>query len=811
MVRPLDGIRVLDLSLGPVAGMATMVLADFGADVVKVEPPGGDPGRATPHAPLWLRGKRSIELDSPLAQDCAELLRLAAAADVLVTTAGKQAASASGWAYSVLAEANPRLVYCRITGFGDKGPYAGYPADERIVAARSGRMRAFAGVADRDGPAFTAVQVGNHACAQAAVAGIVAALHERETSNRGQLVETDLLRAMLPYDLLGLLRTQLVRRHPERFADDPMVTAGRLPTLNYHPLPTADGRWLQTGNLLQHLFDNFLMASGLEDALAEPRYGRPQAQWSPDDREELRERLLVHFRSRPAADWMEDFVKHGGVAATEFRTTAEALDDPDLVLNGHVIEQDHPELGRVRMLGVLARLDETSGVPGSPSRFPGEDNDTLPGLWTEPAPVRPATSLRATSGGPLSGTTILEFATIIAAPLGVSFLADLGARVIKVEPVGGDPYRGMGLFGMMAAKTNASKQSIAIDLKSAEGLAIVESLIARSDAVIHNYRPGVPERLGIGYDQCKRLRPAIVHVSVNGYGPRGPGAHRPSTHPIPGAAIGGATVQAGGAHRWASDDVAELRAIATRLFRANEANPDPNTSVVVASATLLALLAQRRFGIGQEVFVDMLGANAYANADDFLDYVGKPQRPTLGRDLLGLSATCRLYPAAEGWVYLSLPDDPAFQRFCEVAGQQSLSANALFATRDSRSENDELLAVQLASVFALRSASEWELMLAPRGLGCVSASGPLPGEFWLDDAHVRENELVVAVEHPRYGSYLRWGPLVQFDRTEAACGPGALGGGDTAAILHELGYSPGQVDGLRERAVVWSEGAAPFA
>lgn len=805
MAPPLKGLRVLDLSSGPVGGMATMVLADFGADVLKIEPPGGDPLRSLANSPLWLRGKRSIELDLDVHAQRQHAERLARVADVLVTTLTEKQAHGFGLGYESVSSENPSLIYCRISGFGPRGPYANYPGYEGLVAAKSGRMQAFAGLAGRDGPSYAAVQVGMHACSQSAVTGMLAALMHREAGGSGQLVEASLLQAMTAYDLLGLVRTGLLERHPEAFVNEPVVAGPRVPTLNYHPLPTADGRWLQMGNLLQHLFDNYLVAAGLSDVFSDARYENPSATWAIADREDFRDRMLLHMKERTAAEWIETFVEHGGVASTEYRTTQEAMDDPDLILNGHVVEQDHPKLGKVRQLGVLARLTETPGSPGFPSHNPGEDNASLNSLWPTARQSPAVTRQPDQTGGPLAGITILEFATIIAAPLGVSILADLGARVIKVEPIGGDPYRHMGPLGVMASKTNASKQSIGIELKHAEGRRIVDALVRQADAVVHNYRPGVPERLGISYEHCRTLQPNIVHVSMNGYGALGPGAHRPSTHPVPGAAVGGATLQAGGAHTWTSDSVEDLREIAFRLFRANEANPDPNTSVVVASATLLALLAQRRYGIGQQVFIDMLGANAYANADDFIQYQGKPDRPSPDVDLFGICATYRLYPAREGWVFLALITDDEFQNFCNLAGAPGLALDSRFSSSARRQEHDSELAMALAELFAQRPARSWEDLLASSGVGCVRADSCLPGDFWLNDAHVRENGFVTEVEHARYGKHLRWGPLSTLHGTPAVPGPGSLGGDHTAAILREIGYGDADVARLYAEGVVWSE------
>ncbi|MGK2965146.1 MAG: CaiB/BaiF CoA transferase family protein [Tepidiformaceae bacterium] len=805
MSGPLDGVRVIDLSRGPAAGAATMVLADFGADVLKIEPPGGDPFRSLANAPVWLRGKRSVELDLAAEGALQSLAPLLDRADVLVSTLAPGAAKRFGVDYERLTARNPGLVYCHVSGFGNDGPYANYPGYEGVVAAKSGRMQAFAGLPSREGPAFAAVQVGTHACSQATAAGAIAALIARHETGRGQLVETSMLQAMLPYDLLGLLRVQLSRRDPEAWANDPFAAPGaRMPTLNYHPLQAKDGKWLQMGNLLQHLFDNYVAAADLMDVYADPRYEGPPPTWAPDDLEAFRDRMIERMREHTADEWMQVFLEQGGVAATVYHSTQEALTDPDLIANGHIHEWDDPALGRVTGPGPVARLTTTPGQSEAPAPSIGQHTDALRNSpWeARPAPARPGRRL----AGPLAGVTILEFATIIAAPLGVSLLADLGARVIKVEPIGGDPYRGMGMAGIMAAKTNQGKESIGVDLKSPEGVAIVHRLLEKTDVLIHNYRPGVPDRLGIGYEDAKRINPKIVYVSVNGYGPDGPSAHRPSTHPIPGAAIGGALHQAGaGFPPPYCDTIAEVRAGAQRLFRANEANPDPNTSVVVTTAALLGIYAQRLNGIGQEIFVDMLGANVYANLDDFVLYKGKQPRRVPDANLYGPSAVYRLYPANSGWVFLALLTDAEWQRFCDLTGASALAADPRFATAAGRATNDSALAEALTALFAQRDADEWETLLAPNGIGCVRADGPVPGEFWADDPHVRENGFVRSATHARYGEYLRFGPISTFSDTPVQYGPGVLGGEHTDALLRETGYDAEAIAGLWQRGVVWSE------
>lgn len=807
MPQLLDDIRVLDLSEGPVGGLATMTLADFGADVVKVERPGGDPWRALANAPVWLRGKRSAVLDLRAHEGRESLARLAESADVVVTAMRPGKAAALGADHERLSARNPALVSCAITGFGARGPFAGYAGYEAVVAAKMGRMLTFGGVPEREGPAYAAVQAGTHACAQAALQGILAALHAREATGRGQLVETSLLQALFVYDLGGLYRAQLAARFPERFAG---LSAPAMPTLNYHALQTRDGRWLQFGNLLAHLFDNYLVAAGLDDVFADPDYEGSPAGWSDEARERLRDRMFRRTLERTADEWMETFVDHGGVAVTPFQSTREALDDPDLTRNGHVVEREHPALGTVRQLGPLARLTATPGSAGAAAPEPGAHTEAVLREAPRARPSVPATPPDAPAGPPLRGVTVLEFATVIAAPLGAAVLADLGARVIKVEPVGGDPFRGMGVASLGAARVNAGKESIALDLKRAEGREVVHALARKADALIHNYRPGVPERLGIGYAELRAIRPELVYVSVNGYGRAGPGAHRPSTHPIPGAGLGGALLQAGAGEPRVCATLPELRETARRLFRANELNPDPNTSMAVATATLLGLRARQRLGVGQEVFVDMFGANAHANADDFVDYAGKPPRPEPDADLFGLNAVWCLYRAAEGWVFLGLARQREWERFCALAERPDLAADPRFATRDARAAHDAELADALAALFATRAADGWEALLAGQGLGCVRADGASVGSFIAGDAHVAVNGFRVPVRNTAYGEHERYGPLASFSENRPQLDGFPLAGEQADAILAELGYDAHAIAGLRESGVVWSEPVVPF-
>jgi crotonobetainyl-CoA:carnitine CoA-transferase CaiB-like acyl-CoA transferase len=812
---PLEGIVVVDESEGPMAGLITLVLADFGARVIKLERPGGDPWRAQAGAALWLRGKRSVVVAG---DERRRIDALARAADLWVRG---PAECPTGLDDAALAALNPRLVIGWVSAFGRTGPYAGYPASEALVAAKVGRMLQFRGAVSRPGPVYSALQVATHAASQALLAALLAALRARDRDGVGQVVETSLARGLLAYEMNNVLATQVnamlrARGEPELPAPpDPMTV---MPTLNYHPVRAADGRWLQLGNLLPHLFRSFIEAIGLAAEMDTLGVSGPTEQWPEAEREALRTLILARLQERDADAWQRLFVADGGVASHPYQSTQQALADPDLVANGHVVPFGEGGC----QLGLLARLTRTPGRVGERVPAVGADEAEVVAWLAERAGAAAGQAPAGRSGAaaapaspapdvprapavrrppPLAGVTVVEAATIIAAPFGAAMLADMGARVIKFEPLDGDPFRGMPP-GLGAARVNTGKQSIALDLKRPRAREIAHRLIAGADLFIHNYRPGVPERLGLDWATLSAINPRLVHLSANGYGPAGPGALRPSTHPIPGAALGGVLWQVGGAPDAGPMDEATVRETARRLMRANEVNPDPNTSLVIASAAMLGLAARDRLGVGQAIFVDMFGANAWANFDDAIAWPGKPPRPMPDRDGYGLHPLWRLYPCAQGWVFLAIDSAQAWeglraQLSVEFAAEPALARDYPAACAGGAPVSDAL-----ARVFAHAPAAQWEARLAGRGLGCVQADAATPDAFFLDDPQAIDQGLCLSAEHPQWGAYCRHGALAVFDGTPGVyLGTAALGG-STEALLAELGMPGAERAALREAGVV---------
>ena len=821
MAQVLEGITVLDFTSGMAGSIATMALSDFGAEVIKVEPPNGDPYRAFPAALLWNRGKKSVVLDLDNQEGRRQACDLARRSDVVMQTFTPDHSKRLGLDYESLAADHAGLVYCSITGFGPRGPYANYAAHEGLVAAKCGRLMSFAGQTGREGPSYGVVNVASHSAAMAAVRGVVAALMVRDQTGHGQLVETSLLQAITYYDLTQWILWQMMIRFPEDFPSDPEIIAGRMASLQYIAARTKDGQWIQLANLMERLFHAEIHAIGLEHIYEEPRFATAPL-LDDEPKEELRNMILQRMQEKTMAEWMELFIApNSNVAAEPFMTSKQGLDHCQMVFNGHVQELVDPTVGPMRQLGTMFHMDLTTAAIKGPAPLLGQHTEEVLADLSQPpdSPARqPAgdgasgrsgeSRTDAATAATLEGVTVLDLSTVIAGPLAGSLAAEMGARVIHIETLQGDWMRGR-YNGIAANRTFAGTEGLSLDLKTPDGQAILRKLVAKADVLLHNMRPGAPERLNIGFDQARVLNPDIIYVYAAGYGSTGPYSHRPAMHPIGGAVSGGASAQAGHGGLPPADaslTMDELVEASRRLGRAQDVNPDPNTSMVITTAMVMALYARQRLGKPQYVEVTMIGANAYANADDFFDYDGKRDRAIPDSNGYGLNALYRLYEAADGWVFLASPLESEWTALCDALGRADLKVDPRFSDPVTRQRNDVALASELATIFAAAPAAEWEKGLSASGAGCVKVEDRGMFHFFDDDDHVRENGFTTEADHPRFGSFWRHAPVLRFSKSASRAAGGILRGQHTMPILQELGYSPEEVHGLRSKGVLdWEE------
>ncbi len=807
MAQVFDGITVLDFTSGRAGGVATMVMSDFGAEVIKVEPPGGEKFRDSPGSIQWNRGKKSIVLDLKTAKGRENARLLADLADVVVENFRPGVARRLGIDYDSLGDGHPELVYASLTSFGPSGPYAHYKGYDAVVAAKSGRMMMFSNQNPREGPNFVVTQGVCHAAAMALVRGITAALYLREKTGRGQRVETSMLKAVTTYDHVSWIHGQMVAKGAEGYPPDPNVGTGRGNPTGYLPARTRDGRWIQLGNVVERLFRSMMHSLDMDFIYEDPQL-KNAPYLDPEAVAVLERIMLEKVQQKTLDEWMSIFLSREGNAAAEpYHTSEQALDHPQIVHNGNVQESEVPGVGRMRQLGPVVSMSRTPASTRGPAPSLGQHTAEVLARLGVDGQNRSDSNGTAMPKPALEGITLLDLGTVINGPLGCALVAELGARVIRIEAPGGD--WGRAGLPMSAHRTMAGSEGICLDLKTPEGQEIMGKLAAKADLLLHSMRPGAPERTGIGYEQLKEINPNLVYLYAGGYGSTGPYSHRPSMAPIAGAVSGGGVAQMGRdgfppPEQEMSND--EIAAVAKQLKRANDGTADHSTAMVNAVGLVLGLYARERTGEAQYVESTMINANAYLNIDDFYWHEGKQPRPLPDGDGYGLHALYRLYPAKTGWVFLACPFEDEWQALCQALQRTDLRKDLRFATSEAREQHDDELADELARVFATQDPMHWEELLTAADVACVKAEDRGMYHFFNEDPHVRDSGLLAQVDAPRFGEFWRYNPVVDFSETSGSAGPGPLKGQHTRPILRELGYTDDQIDDFRQRKIVdWEE------
>jgi crotonobetainyl-CoA:carnitine CoA-transferase CaiB-like acyl-CoA transferase len=808
MAQVFDGITVLDFTRGMPGGIATMVMSDFGAEVIKVEAPTDEKFRESSGAIQWNRGKKSVILDLKTAEGREKAQKLARLSDVVIESFRPGVTRRLGIDYANLGANHPELVYASLTGFGPEGPYANYKGYDAVVAAKTGRMMMFAGQNPRVGPNYVVVQGVCHSAATALIRGITTALYLREKTGRGQMVETSMLKTITTYDHISWIHGQMIAKDPETHPPDPRVGIGRPNPTGYLPARTKDGHWIQLGNIVERLFRSMMHSLELDFIYEDPRY--KTAPFLAEEHVASLERMMLEkIQEKTLDEWMGLFTGEASdVAAEPLMTSEAALDHPQILHNGHVGSVHHPGVGELRQLGPMVIMAETPGNAKGPAPEPGQHTDEVVARLervTKPTTKGAHNPMPKTA---LEGITLLDLGTVINGPLGCALVAELGARVIRIEALDGDWGR-QGLQGISVQRTMAGSEGVCLNLKTSEGQEIMHKLAAKADLLLHSMRPGAPERTGIGYEQLTKINPNLIYLYAGGYGSTGPYSHRPSMAPIAGAVSGGGVAQMGRDSfppREQQMTVDEIIAVSQQLKRANDGTADHTTAMVNSVGLVLGLYARERTGKAQYVESTMIAANAYANADDFYWHQDKLPRRLPDRDGYGLDALYRLYRAKSGWVFLACPFEEEWQALCRTIGRPDLLEDTRFSTRTAREKHDDALIEELTGVFSAKEPLEWEKLLADADVACVKAEDRGMYHFFNEDRHVRENGFLTQVEATRHGEFWRYTPVVGFSETEGKAGPAPLRGEHTRPVLKELGYTDDQIRDYKKRGIVdWEE------
>ncbi len=406
--------------------------------------------------------------------------------------------------------------------------------------------------------------------------------------------------------------------------------------------------------------------------------------------------------------------------------------------------------------------------------------------------------------GPLAGVRVLDFTERMQGPYGTQILADLGADVVKVErlqaltPDGRPDERYGSRFlygkdpedsrfytaGFLAA--NRNKRSIGLDLKSAEGVAVARRLVAISDVVYENFRPGVTERLGLGYEDCRAINPSVIYASASGYGQSGPYVDLPGQDILT-QAIGG----------WGAMNADHTG----RPVPVGMSITDVLGGMNGAIAVLAALVHRALTGEGQRVGTSLLESAVACQCEQAIHFMntdaGEMRRRTPGHGLAYIPAPYGFYATKDG--YIALSSGRHIRQYCRILGLEDLSEDPRFNDYWTREENREEFEAMLESALKAKTTDEWVGLMRAEDLFCAPVN---TFEKTFSDPQVQHTEMVVEVESP-IGPLKLLGVPYTLSKTPATVRTAPpLHSQHYRELLELAGYAGDEVDGLVERGAV---------
>ncbi len=393
--------------------------------------------------------------------------------------------------------------------------------------------------------------------------------------------------------------------------------------------------------------------------------------------------------------------------------------------------------------------------------------------------------------GPLAGVRVLDLTGVVSGPLATMLLADQGAEVLKIEPIGGDitrrsraPVGEVNEFSALFISTNRGKRSLAIDIKHASGREVMARLVAQADVLVQNFRPGTMERLGLGPSELRQRYPRLIFVSISGVGEAGPYAKKRVYDPIIQGLSGFADIQS--------------QPVTNRPQMIRTIVCDKTTAVFTAQAVSSALYARERTGRGDHIQIAML--------DTMISYLwpeGMMQYTVVGAEAAAIDPKDRpdlVFRTSDGYITCGIVSDSEWRGFCMATGDTELAADARFATPSTRIANATARINKMQEHIACRTTAEWLERLDAADVPCAPI---LRRQEVIGNEQVVARALIVEFDQPGVGKVRQPKPPARFSANEASIGgPAPRIGEHSREVLHELGYDEAVIDEMVEAHVV---------
>lgn len=865
----LAGIRVIEIAdeLGEYCGK---VLSGLGADVIKVEPPEGertrtygpflndepDPDRSL-HFWHYNFGKRSIVLDLDLVEDAERFRALVKSADVLLDTRHRDYLDERGIGYEALKALNPRLVYCRISAFGDTGPWADYHASDLVHLALGGVMMncgydpAPTGEYD-SAPVAPQMWQSYQITGEVTAVQILAALNYRFESGSGQKLTSsvhDAVSKTTETDLPDWVyshrpHARLTGRHSFAKADDSVEGARLAATMVNPNARTKDGRWVLTYRTylegLQTSFErtvDVLEQYGAAEDLREARYAEGDVLSKPESIQHLQDVLgrLVGGFTYDKDLWRDGQAR--GLTWAPVRRPEENIGEEHWSKRETFVEVDHPEVGRS-----FTEIGAKWMAPGIPWRkgprapLLGEHTEelitevgrvsaadvtsTLP--RTRPARASSAPSRHGTPFA-LSGVRVIDLSWMLASAGAGRFFTAHGAEVIKVEHISrldgmrmgmGVPPRG-GRAERAAAtgpleldrrgsvnrsgsfgEINAGKRSLSLNLKHPRAKEILTDLIRDADIITEGFSPGTMDRMGFGYERLREINPRIIYVQQSGMGQIGSYGQLRSFGPTA-QAFSGLTEMSGFPEPWSP---AGIGFSYLDWFGAYQ----------MSTAMMAALYRQNRTGLGCWIDSSQAETGIYLSGSAVLDYAanGRSWSRSGNRAPYTTAAPSGAFRTAgdDRWIAVSVVTDDHWRALSRVLGRSEWATDHEYSTVAGRKSHEASLE-DLVGEEILRW-DPFELMTALQEAGVPAGVCQTAQDRVESDPQLRHLEWLVELDHSEMGRWPVKEVPVQFSETPPFIGGrldrhGPLYGEDTEYVLGEiLGLSPATITELSKTGAI---------